>query len=57
MSKAPAAELIKVLIVDDHALFRRGLQMVLENETDIDVIGEASDGAEAIEQAERTVPR
>jgi DNA-binding NarL/FixJ family response regulator len=56
MSKAPAAELIKVLIVDDHALFRRGLQMVLENETDIDVIGEASDGAEAIEQAERTVP-
>jgi two-component system NarL family response regulator len=55
MSKA-AGEQIKVLIVDDHALFRRGLQMVLENETDIDVIGEASDGAEAIEQAERTLP-
>jgi DNA-binding NarL/FixJ family response regulator len=47
---------IKVLIVDDHALFRRGLQMVLEGETDIDVVGEAGDGHEAIEQSEKTSP-
>jgi two-component system NarL family response regulator len=47
---------IKVLIVDDHALFRRGLQMVLEGESDIDVVGEAGDGHEAIEQAEKTSP-
>jgi DNA-binding NarL/FixJ family response regulator len=47
---------IRVLIVDDHALFRRGLQMVLEGEPDIDVVGEASDGHEAIEQSEKTTP-
>jgi DNA-binding NarL/FixJ family response regulator len=51
-----ADEAIKVLIVDDHALFRRGLQMVLEGETDIEVVGEASDGQEAAKQAEDTTP-
>jgi two-component system NarL family response regulator len=50
------AEPVRVLIVDDHALFRRGLQMVLENEEDIDVVGEASDGHEAVERAELTTP-
>ncbi len=45
-----------MLIVDDHALFRRGLQMVLEGESDIDVVGEAGDGHEAIEEAEKTIP-
>jgi two-component system NarL family response regulator len=52
--KGPDA--IRVLIVDDHALFRRGLQMVLEGEADIDVVGEASDGHEAVERAERSTP-
>jgi DNA-binding NarL/FixJ family response regulator len=52
----PSGEPVRVLIVDDHALFRRGLQMVLEGETDIDVVGEASDGQEAIERAESTTP-
>ncbi len=50
------SETIRVLIVDDHALFRRGIQMVLESEPDIEVVGEASDGHEALEQAERTTP-
>ncbi|MDP9233971.1 MAG: response regulator transcription factor, partial [Actinomycetota bacterium] len=49
-------EPIRVLIVDDHALFRRGLQMVLEAESDIDVVGEATDGDEALERAEATTP-
>ena len=60
MSKPPGKmvsdDAIRVLIVDDHALFRRGLQMVLEGEADIDVVGEASDGHEAIERAEATTP-
>jgi DNA-binding NarL/FixJ family response regulator len=47
---------IRVLIVDDHALFRRGLQMVLEGEPDIEVVGEASDGHEAVDRAETTTP-
>jgi DNA-binding NarL/FixJ family response regulator len=51
-----AVEPIRVLVVDDHALFRRGLQMVLEQEPDIEVVGEASDGAEAVEQAAETLP-
>jgi DNA-binding NarL/FixJ family response regulator len=56
-SKKEAAEdAISVLIVDDHALFRRGLQMVLEGEPDIDVVGEASDGHEAAKKAEDTTP-
>src|ERR1700745_1737777 len=41
---------IRVLVVDDHALFRRGLEMVLTEEPDIDLVGEASDGAEAVEK-------
>ncbi len=49
-------EPIRVLVVDDHALFRRGLQMVLEQEPDIDVVGEASDGAEAVHKAADTLP-
>jgi two-component system NarL family response regulator len=47
---------IRVLVVDDHALFRRGLQMVLEQEDDIEVVGEAGDGSEAVEKAGETMP-
>jgi DNA-binding NarL/FixJ family response regulator len=47
---------IRVLIVDDHALFRRGLEMVLDEEDDIELVGQASDGAEATEKAVRSVP-
>lgn len=50
------AEPIKVLVVDDHALFRRGLEMVLAQEPDIDVVGEAADGAEAVAQAGDLLP-
>ena len=49
-------EAIRVMIVDDHAVFRRGLQMVLEQEPDIVVVGEASDGHEAVEKAQDVVP-
>jgi DNA-binding NarL/FixJ family response regulator len=49
-------EPIRVLVVDDHALFRRGLQMVLEQEPDIEVVGEASDGTEAVETAAEKLP-
>ena len=52
----PNEDAIRVMVVDDHALFRRGLEMVLDGEDDIDVVGEASDGHEAIERAEQTTP-
>ena len=50
------SEPIRVLVVDDHALFRRGLEMVLAQEPDIEVVGEAGDGAEAVERAEELLP-
>lgn len=47
---------IQVLVADDHALFRRGLNIVLAEEDDINVVGEAHDGREAVEMAEELVP-
>jgi DNA-binding NarL/FixJ family response regulator len=49
-------EPIRTMIVDDHALFRRGLEMVLNSEPDIELVSEASDGAEAVEKAGETLP-
>jgi DNA-binding NarL/FixJ family response regulator len=49
-------EPIRTMIVDDHALFRRGLEMVLAAEPDIELVSEASDGAEAVEKAGETLP-
>ena len=49
-------EPIRVLVVDDHALFRRGLEIVLAQEEDIQVVGEAGDGAEAVEKAVDLLP-
>jgi len=47
---------IKVLVVDDHALFRRGIATVLANQEELEVVGEAVDGLEAIEKAKKIVP-
>ena len=47
---------IRVLIVDDHQLFRRGVSSLLAGREDIDVVGEASNGAEAIERARELMP-
>jgi DNA-binding NarL/FixJ family response regulator len=47
---------IKVLIVDDHPLFRRGIRWTLDAAEDIDVIGEATTGADAIAFTERAFP-
>ena len=47
---------IRVLVVDDQELFRRGLIMLLSGDTDIEVVGEASDGITATELAVKTAP-
>lgn len=47
---------IRVLICDDHAVFRRGLVMVLESELGIEVVAEASDGEDVIALAKETAP-
>ena len=46
----------RVLIVDDHAIVRRGLRSILELEQDIAVVGEAGGAAEALRTVERTRP-
>jgi DNA-binding NarL/FixJ family response regulator len=53
--RAPG-ETTRVLIVDDHALYREGLRSMFDLESDIEVVGEASDGTEAFEQVEAHQP-
>ena len=47
---------IKVLLVDDQPLLRMGFRLILEGEDDLRIVGEASDGAEAIRQVRETNP-
>ncbi|NLG85182.1 MAG: response regulator transcription factor [Firmicutes bacterium] len=47
---------VRVLIVDDHAIVRKGLRALLETEPGIAVAGEAGDGKEAVEMAARLKP-
>lgn len=47
---------IRVFIVDDHALVRTGMRMILSAETDIEVLGEAESGEEALPQIRRLKP-
>ena len=48
--------MIKVLLVDDHAVLRDGLRFLLEAEGDIQIIGTAANGQEAVEQATLDCP-
>ena len=47
---------IKVLIVDDHAVLRQALKMLLEAQSEVDVVGDAQNGREALEAVERLHP-
>jgi two-component system, NarL family, response regulator LiaR len=47
---------IRILIVDDHSVVREGLRMFLVRDPDLEVVGEAADGAEALEQARHLRP-
>jgi NarL family two-component system response regulator LiaR len=49
-------EPISLLVVDDHEVVRRGLRSFLESQGDIEVVGEAADGAEAIEKVQELLP-
>jgi two-component system response regulator NreC len=50
------AELIRVLIADDHTIVRSGVRLLLEAEADMEVVGEALDGREALNLAESLQP-
>lgn len=49
-------QLIKVMLVDDHEMVRKGLKKIVENEDDLTVVAEASDGVEAVELAQEKIP-
>src|SRR5262249_13323585 len=53
---APGSGKITVLIADDHPVVRQGLRVLLSLESDIEVVGEASDGAEAVELTAAVAP-
>ncbi len=48
--------MIKLLIADDHLIIRQGLRLILETENDFELVGEASDGAEAISLCKKLNP-
>ncbi len=47
---------IRVILIDDHAILRAGLRAIISAEADMEVVGEASDGREAVAKAERLLP-
>jgi DNA-binding NarL/FixJ family response regulator len=49
-------ETVRILIVDDHPMFRKGLRALLASAPDFEVVGEATTGDEAIEMADKTLP-
>lgn len=49
-------EKIRILLADDHTLFREGIRLLLERQSDMEVVGEAADGREAVELAHRLQP-
>ena len=55
MTAGPAAK-IRILIVDDHNLFRSGVRALLARQPDFEVVGEAADGLEGIRRARETTP-
>lgn len=56
MAEVPGPRRVRVLLVDDHQVVRRGLRTFLEVQEDIEVVGEAADGEEGIARAEELRP-
>src|SRR5579863_6097274 len=47
---------IRIMLVDDHAVVRQGFKMILSAEPDMEIVGEAGNGREAVEKAEQLRP-
>ncbi|MGQ7352360.1 response regulator [Quadrisphaera oryzae] len=53
---APGADVIRVLLVDDQQLLRAGFRMVIDSQPDLEVVGEAGDGEQAVSMARAVTP-
>jgi DNA-binding NarL/FixJ family response regulator len=47
---------IRILLADDHTVMRRGIRLLLESQPEFSVVAEASDGRQAVQQAEESQP-
>lgn len=56
MTKKTGSASFRILLVDDHPVFRHGLRRLLEAEPDLEIVGEAGDGSAAVECARATAP-
>jgi two-component system NarL family response regulator len=56
MSSPPVEKVVRILIVDDHAFFRRGIREVINDEEDMEVVGEALDGEQAVQMVKQLRP-
>jgi DNA-binding NarL/FixJ family response regulator len=56
IDRAAAARPVRILLADDQPLLRTGFRMVLGGEDDLDIVGEAGDGAQAVDLARRLLP-
>jgi DNA-binding NarL/FixJ family response regulator len=52
----PDRSLVRIVVADDHTIFRDGLRRLLESEPELEVVGEATDGAEAVTQTRELQP-
>ncbi|MCE6999082.1 response regulator transcription factor [Saccharothrix sp. S26] len=56
ITNATGVRKVRILLADDHALVRRGVRLILDNEPDLNVVAEAGDGAEAVAKARAERP-
>ena len=56
MTETTALQTIRIFCVDDHPLVRKGIAAILHNEPDMELVGEASDGVEAVAMADELRP-
>src|SRR6185369_2601709 len=55
-SRTSDSKPIRIVIADDHPIFRDGLRRLIENEPDFELAGEAADGAQALETVRKALP-
>ena len=56
MSECYKLTMLRILLADDHAMVRKGFRLILETQPDMQIVGEAGNGREAVELADSCIP-